>query len=1367
MNSRWQANKIGLINFWYYDEQEFPFVKGRMLLRGSNGSGKSVTMQSVVPLLLDGNMSPERLDPFGSRDRKMSSYLLEENDSREERTGYLYLEFKRKDSDTYLTIGMGIRARKGKPLDKWYFSLTDGRRVGKDFFLYKDIGEKVTLSKKELENRVAEGGRVFDRQIEYMEYVNRHVFGFETTDEYKEMVDLLIQLRTPKLSKDFKPSVINDILSDSLQPLSDEDLRPMSEAIESMDNMNMNLKNRKDAKQAAEKINAVFDKYNKVLLLEKADRYVQAKQKLQQLTEEQKLNHKKYIEYNNKIESLEQEIQQINEKKELFEKEKDSLNNSNAVALKSRESQLNDEIESDKKSLEKKKQTLSSKQEQYRDVENQIKAEEDRKYDKQKELDSILNIMQDEADQMSFQEFAFMKEELCQDMEKTFKFDLHRQQFENTYKSIIEGEKLLEELDRLDRQKDELLQNREQKTRELDSIQRKISELEAMLVQVENEWKEALYKWNDTNSELKLERDTLGDISKFADYYNENSDFLVVRKKVNDTYLEKKMQIERLLESNKHECDQVKDELSKIKSELSEWENQKEPQPDRTEAVINNRKRLDEAGIPYQEFYKVLEFGAGLDDETCNHLEEALLRMGILDAIVVDEQYKQQVLAHSKGCEDNYLFKGKTSAEKSLLDVLELNDEVNDIFSNQRITGILRNIAFDTDDVVSVSADGSYKMGVISGTISGEYEASFLGTKARERNRLAKIEECKSLIAEHEDKISKLEQDIEILTNRKEVLDNELEKLPKDADMREAFKLLSSKEHEQDLVNNEVTRLDEQLTSLAEEIKEQKKMALEISEKLYLACSYNVFRNAKNAAEGYDKNLVELKSNHELFIRSVESLKDRRAYLEDLDSDMDQVRYDINAFEKKIRQNNDERDSILKQLELTDYESIKERLDECISWLIAYPNLFEERVSERTKAVSDAEVTQNNISINEEKIIANEKKVEYYSRCYEQEKLLGYVEIPPEISDDAKHIYDYLATDVKASDKDTIVNNLNKVYFENRGFLTDYQLTQSELFREIENEEYTDGYSPKRMDILARYKGVKVSFSSLLSHLEEDINELENLIKDSDRELFEDILANTVSRKIRGKINASNMWVQKMNNLMNSMDTSSGLKLNLRWRSKTAEKEDQLDTRELVELLKKDYRLMSEEEAAKLSSHFRSKVEEARRSARDSVGMISFYQIMKDTLDYRKWFEFQLFSQKTGERQKELTNSVFGTFSGGEKAMSMYVPLFSAVVAKYQGGREDAPRLISLDEAFAGVDNRNIRDMFRLMTQFEFDFIINSQVLWGDCDTLDALAIYQLIRPENAKFVTVMPYLWNGYSKELLEDEEMVEQRGIEIGQES
>ena len=129
-----------MINFWYYDEQEFPFVKGRMLLRGSNGSGKSVTMQSVVPLLLDGNMSPERLDPFGSRDRKMSSYLLEEDDGREERTGYLYLEFYHEEKKEYRTIGIGQRAKRGKPMDFWGFVILDGRRIGVDLWLYKTVG---------------------------------------------------------------------------------------------------------------------------------------------------------------------------------------------------------------------------------------------------------------------------------------------------------------------------------------------------------------------------------------------------------------------------------------------------------------------------------------------------------------------------------------------------------------------------------------------------------------------------------------------------------------------------------------------------------------------------------------------------------------------------------------------------------------------------------------------------------------------------------------------------------------------------------------------------------------------------------------------------------------------------------------------------------------------------------------------------------------------------------------------------------------------------------------------------------------------------------------------------------------------------
>lgn len=1363
MNSRWQANKIGLINFWYYDEQEFPFVKGRMLLRGSNGSGKSVTMQSVVPLLLDGNMSPERLDPFGSRDRKMSSYLLEEDDKREERTGYLYLEFRRRESETYLTVGMGIRARKGKPLDKWYFSLTDGRRIGKDFYLYKETDEKVTLSKKELENRIAEGGQVFERQVEYMEYVNRQVFGFETVEEYKEMIDLLIQLRTPKLSKDFKPSVINDILSDSLQPLSDDDLRPMSEAIENMDTMNMNLKARQEGKQAAERIMRVLDKYNRLLLFEKAENYEENQKKLASFEREEKERTRLARECERRVQELAAQKQELDARKEALEKERESLSKSDAVALKARELELCGQIAEKETHLREKEVQLAAKQEAYRAMEEKRKEEEDREYQKEQELLSLLEEMQAEAEDMAFEEHTFFGAELKEHLKKPYAFATHQKQLEGTQQGIEQGLGILREADTRKRQGEELLLKREKQQRETDAAERTVRELEAVLIQVQNEWKESLYTWNGHNQELVLPKELLKELARFAEGYHEKSDFAKVRQSVADVWIADKGVLDTELQQGRTRTKELQEAYDRQKQELEEWENHREPEPDRSEGVRRNRERLKSRGIPYQEFYKVLEFGSNLDKADCDRLEEALLQMGILDALVVEEIYREQVLQLDPGCCDKYLFTQKQRADKSLLDVLDLNDSVNDIFFNQRITGILQNIAYSGEGITAIAPDGTYQIGVLTGTVTGEYEAGFLGTRAREQNRQARIAACREAMQALEAELRALAEASEELERRKGQLAAEYDSLPGDEDLRQALHMLQDAQRTAERRKEEGLLLEEELRAVTEQFRELQKEALQIAEKLYLTCSYEVFQRADMASKAYGKHFYQLKSGHELYVQLAGHLEELQERGMELDADMDQIRYDAGNTERALKKEREEYSSVQEQLKLTDYEEIRERLDACMEWLNAYPARLQSCVEEQTRKQEQIRVLKEQTEQNTERILEYQQRNEYLKKCYEAEYGLAYVKLPEELGGEAGKVRLYLLDDCRELQKETVIRDLNKVYFENRGFLNDYQVTQTELFDELQELARRGDPAAKRLDIQARYQGVKLPFSKLLTHLEEDIAELLELIKAGDRELFEDILANTVSRKIRGKINSSNTWVEKMNRLMNSMNTSSGLSLSLRWRSKTTENEDQLDTKELVELLKKDYRLMREEEAAKLSLHFRSKVDEARRHAKDSGGMVSFYQVMKETLDYRKWFEFQLFSQKNGERQKELTNSVFGTFSGGEKAMSMYVPLFSAVVAKYQGGRGDAPRLISLDEAFAGVDNKNIRDMFRLMTEFEFDFIINSQVLWGDCDTLDALAIYQLLRPENAKFVTVMSYLWNGKVKELLEGEEDVEQRAAEL----
>ena len=142
---------------------------------------------------------------------------------------------------------------------------------------------------------------------------------------------------------------------------------------------------------------------------------------------------------------------------------------------------------------------------------------------------------------------------------------------------------------------------------------------------------------------------------------------------------------------------------------------------------------------------------------------------------------------------------------------------------------------------------------------------------------------------------------------------------------------------------------------------------------------------------------------------------------------------------------------------------------------------------------------------------------------------------------------------------------------------------------------------------------------------------------------------------------------------------------------------------------------------------------------------VNYMDLVRDALDYRKWFEFHMFYRRGGETRKLLTNAAFNRFSGGEKAMAMYVPLFAAVNAQYKKAEQkDHPRMIALDEAFAGVDDKNISSMFALVHKLDFDYIMNSQALWGCFDTVRGLRIAELLRPQNSKVVSVIRYTWNG-----------------------
>lgn len=1347
MSSRWQANKIGLINFWYYDEQEFPFVKGKMLLRGSNGSGKSVTMQSVIPLLLDGDMSPERLDPFGSRDRKMVSYLLEEDDPREERTGYLYLEFKREDSPTYVTVGMGIRARRGRPLDKWYFGIQDGRRIGVDFKLYKDQGDKITLSRRELENRIGEGGKVFSRQADYMAYVNRQIFGFETPEQYREIINLLIQLRTPKLSRDFKPTVINDILSDSLQPLSDDDLRPMAEAIENMDTLQLNLEKQRKAYGAAQKIGRVFGAYNRKILQARTGTLVACRQQAANLTEVLEQNRKELARQENLHAQAQEEKEKLQLEKKVREAQKEELQQNDAFALKKKSNELAaQEKQLQERLTEKKKQgeDKQQKEKQLQAQQEKLSKELEDRIGRQK---ALLKEMELPAKTMGFEEHAFFEEEF-RSLEP-LDTATHRVQLKQTGEALKQGVMLLDQIRVVQKELDGQLQKRDQLQKRSDQQERVVQNAQEALEQAVSEWKEKLFAWQGSCRELPVEREQCAVFARIMEAYNRDTDFSRLLQQVQEQKNQRFSMLE--VQRNKLQAEQEIQlaEQKQLEQERQEWENWKEPEPDREECVLRNRRRLARMGIPCHPLYQLLDFRSGVPETVCNHIEEALHRMGILDALVLPAEERERVMKPVTGNADRYLFYQKNVQGSTLLDVLQPDE---DSPFQERTRGLLAGIAWNEAGPTALREDGSYRLGVLEGTAEGEYQAGLIGTRAREALRRRKLQQLQQQLTALQEELETRQRAIQGIQAREALLEEEIRLFPRDQAVRKAWDRREEEEHSLERLAAERQEREEEIRALHASIQEQQETARALAGKLYLPCEYDAFVRAREAWNQYMQLLTRLEGLHENVLQRVARLQDLEGQLRETCRDRQTLETEAARLRLEGEEVRKNRENLEAQLTLTNYAEIQETLDACLHWLGDYEKQLEScvhRIDGSSHAVQLRQQERQTL-LKEQGLL--QQKLQFSQQVWQEEMALAYV---PELREKEEwtpeQVKQILGKQKEKTDTGNLIGSLNQVFYENNGYLSDYFLQFRHLFTELEQKRQEGWPEAQRLDITARYQGNRVAFPKLEQFLGEEIQHLEGLIRDKDRELFEDILSNTVGRKIRSRIYESRNWVGQMNQLMGRMDTSSGLKLHLRWRARTAENEEELDTAELVELLKKDYRVMRDEEAQKLNAHFRSKVARARRQAADSGGEITFYQVMKEALDYRKWFEFQLFTQKSGEKQRELTNSVFGTFSGGEKAMSMYVPLFSAVVARYQAAREDAPRLIALDEAFAGVDQRNIRDMFKLMSEFQFNFIINSQVLWGDSDTVDGLAIYQLLRPDNAKFVSVMAYRWDGKVRHVLD----------------
>lgn len=1244
-------NRIGFVNFWLYDEEDFEFVDGKLLLRGQNGSGKSITTQSFIPFVLDGDRTPSRLDPFGSSDRRMEYYFLGE-EGKDESTGYLFLEFRKEDTAEYRTIGIGQRAKRGKPMDFWGFIILDDRRIGYDIWLYKEVGTtRIPYDKREMKTQLGEDNIFTDSQSEYKKYVNQHIFGFRKAEQYEQFIKLLVKVRAPKLSKEFKPTKVYDILNDSLQTLTDEDLRVMVDAMEKMDEIQDSLDMLKRAYTDVKAIRNEYIRYNQYMIAKKAQAYLAKKKEVetdQSLLDTQK---QKRLDAENEQQNKSVQLEELKESRKLVESERvglldpdlEGVDRKLEEARKNKQEYETQERKWDKK-IEESRERIFAGERKLKEIQNRLESKQQELLDEKRELEEQQEILQWNQHQMAIKLIELEQYEGTDEIVNGL--DTYRKLIEECKKAIRRYEEIAKQYDEIECRLDQLRQHRSLCEQDLDIAQGNvINSIDQWIVKLFNA-KKISKQWNPEEGLLNV-------VEEKIRQYQSVEDAGVVQELLRTDYERQRQILTDARSDSEYELNHQNEILMKTKEELRQLQNQEELEPERAESTRKTRAALQEAGIIAIPFYKTVEFADELNSVACARLEAQLQKMGIMDALIVSQQDFEKIQRSCPQFLDTVLYvEKKGNSHFSGLVVSETLGNGH----REMVERILSNI-FEKKGCgqgIFLGEDGSFRQGILAGRADKTGEAEFVGLLARKKRKEEKLQLLQGQLREYRKNVEDINEELDKIKQCLVTLQEEYQDLPGFATINDAL----AKEKDCNLA---LQRMCEQHNQ--EEIKERN------------------FAQQKN--EQYQIMLKQCKRFP--YARTGESYDD--------------VKEDLAHLDERIRG--------LLELEPKQTEKLKQAIAE-ETFLRKY---FEEELS--LKLV----VEQGNRTLFE---------------C-------------------AKEAVGVIRENDKNRESSDMLNALYQVYQKHNGSLTNYGTSLEECFGTVDDtsiETEMTNMLRKRVQVVSIWNGKKVYLEEFYGILKSAIEETELLIQKKDRELFEDILSQTISQQLTDRIEESRKWVWDMSKLMKEMDTSMGLSFSLEWKPRKAENDTELDTVELEQILLRDRSLLTMEDIEKVAAHFRSKIHTEKQKLEGNGSVINYMDMVRDALDYRKWFEFQMYFRHGGEARKPLTNAAFNRFSGGEKAMAMYVPLFAAVNAQYQKAEnKDHPRLIALDEAFAGVDDKNISSMFELVHKLDFDYIMNSQALWGCFETVKGLRIAELQRPQNSQTVSVIRYTWNGQER--------------------
>ncbi|MEY9997238.1 uncharacterized protein (TIGR02680 family) [Streptomyces sp. V4I8] len=1321
---RFVPTRAGIVNLWDYRDEEFSFAGGWLVLRGPNGSGKTKALEVLFPFVLDGRIDPKRLNPFAAEDRTMKSNLLFRG--QEGALGYVWVEFTHGATGQAVTCGIGLHAQRHRDTPaRWHF-VADGR-IGEDFSLLTD--DDRPLTKKQLAGELDPlKAELIASATDYRAAVDQRLFGLGR-ERYEQLLTLILTLRRPQLAKNLDPAKLSDTLTEGLRPLDEDLIGEAARSFDDMESVQRTLEGLVAADEATRSFLAAYSTYLRVGARVAADR-LSARRAESREREQARI-------------AAQAELEAAREQREAVGARADAAE-ATLAALRARLEQLRSsaayqaveqlaDLERLVRTCEQTARQTTAEHERRTAATGRARAEAERAGRLATELATSVSAcaaaLADHAHRAGIDWTAA-------DAAPAALAERASARAAARHEGVRAVRAAAAHLRDTERGRDAARTGQERAQEAARAAETQERAAQDSLSAAHTRAREELGRWQEQHGPL-LPEGAAEALEQALDAAAEPDGPEGGVPALTDLFTKATapavQDLRDRLAALRGERGALQARRAETEAERSRIAAEHDDAPPAARGRTADRSRED--ALP---LWRLVDFADDLDDTQRAGVEAALEASGLLDALVTTDQPPTD-----DG--DGYLRATTPVDGPSLADLLR--PETGTVIPATQITAVLKSVAVsDTAGAATaVCADGRYAAGILIGSHTKPH-AEYVGATARMRRRTARIAACDALLSELSVQLEELTQTRLRCEQNLQEYDTARTALPRTAALAPHLRAL-----DRAVAALRATRI---AADAAQALYDETQAACAVAARaLHRAESEHGLTaqdadDTESATRAFEREAGELATRRREHTRQSETATAAADRLTTAAEDEEAAA----AADRAARRRHAEEAAGLQALR----EAVGAEAQQVMARVTETANSLESAGAEAEAARTAKDEAIGRLAAAEARrtaaaealtvAVTEEKDTARSLAPYAARELLDLLRCPPHLAwpaQEADWTGELLPPAAVAVHEAILAATRDLAPTESSVKQSVTRLTTAleDLHAHLAaaGQDYQpawDGSSGVITVTIADEQG-PLPIASFADKIASHRRDQAELLSDSEQRILEDALLTRLAQQIHDRTVDARDLIRRMNTDMRERRMSSGTTVGVSWLLADGLDDEQ---RAVCALLDADAARLGPEELARMRTHFATQIKTARARQRETP----YRQLLAEVLDYRRWRQFAFQLVRPGGDEERLTRARHSRLSGGEQSVSLHLPLFAAAHAMLNSAHPDAPRLLALDEAFAGVDDTGRGELMSLAAQFDLDLFMTGYDLWAVHSAVRAAAHYDLAHSAVDHTVSALLLLWDG-----------------------